>query len=223
MASKTIQEAIQVGFKKFIEGGLSKEDEPVIMEALVKELRDFFAHEVMKINGPAAKEMREATALELFERVFKSISAQPEPVVQAPSYSVTDLKCVHCDFVASTVDSLVIHVGNKHTPEVKLKSSEINFAEAHSKLLNALVTDRMNYGGKFVVKICQNNTALSTFRCDDYGHECDENCAPTTSELESHEFDTEDEAMKFYSQRKNMLKVSGLTGEFVTYPVRART
>jgi len=65
VAAKTIQEAVELGTK----GLLADTD------TLVKELRDFFAHKTIKVDGQAAKVGRQATAIELFEEVFRDISA----------------------------------------------------------------------------------------------------------------------------------------------------
>jgi len=73
---------------------------------------------------------------------------------------------------------------------------------------------------KWFVNICQNLTALDTFRCDDPGHECSQECGPTTEVLSNHVFDSEEEALKFYEFRKTQTKFFGVAGQYVTYPCK---
>ncbi len=65
MAAKTIQEAVKIGTKDLLAD----------QEYLIKELRDFASHMTMKVDGKASKQFRQATAIELFEAMFSSISA----------------------------------------------------------------------------------------------------------------------------------------------------
>jgi hypothetical protein len=72
----------------------------------------------------------------------------------------------------------------------------------------------------FIVKVMQDVTATDTFRCDDPGHQCTEDCLPSTNELYSESFATEEEAMKFYNRQKNSLRFAGVAGQYVTYPLK---
>lgn len=66
--------------------------------------------------------------------------------------------------------------------------------------------------GKFIVRRMQNLAACDTF---------DENSVePTQRKLGKWEFDTFEEAEKFFNERKAMTKFAGLAGEYYTYPVK---
>lgn len=71
---------------------------------------------------------------------------------------------------------------------------------------------------KWIVRIMDNLTAYDTFRGDDPGREDEPH--ETTREIDSHEFDTEAEALDFYTRRKSALRFAGTAGMYVTYPVQ---
>lgn len=57
-----------------------------------------------------------------------------------------------------------------------------------------------------------NLTAYDTWNEDHPG--------PTTEEVSTHVFDTFEEALHYYNQRKLMLKFAGTAGMYVTYPCK---
>lgn len=76
MAAKNIYEAIlNVKVELDMPVGTSEER----LQRAAKELRDYFAHETMKVGNEKSKELKQATALDLFEKVFKGVSTEPPP------------------------------------------------------------------------------------------------------------------------------------------------
>lgn len=64
MAAKTIQEALTNGFNSYLDTQTETD--------LANELRDFFAHEIMRMQGA---ENKNVSAMELFEKVFAEVPA----------------------------------------------------------------------------------------------------------------------------------------------------
>ncbi len=72
MAAKTLKEAVALGICSARAG---KGVEPAI-DQITKELRDFFAHEVMRMEGRHGLGMpNQLTAKDLFDKVFSDIPA----------------------------------------------------------------------------------------------------------------------------------------------------
>lgn len=66
---------------------------------------------------------------------------------------------------------------------------------------------------KFIVRRMQNLAACDTF--DENSHDS------THRKLGKWEFDSFEEALKFFEERKAMTKFAGLAGEYFTYPVKS--
>lgn len=72
---------------------------------------------------------------------------------------------------------------------------------------------------KWIVRMMNDLTAYDTFRGDDPGRE-DDPGGPLHEEINSYEFDSEEEALATYNRIKTSLRIAGSKGMYVTYPVK---